>query len=34
MLIKVSPPPGRKRSEIRELAEIFRGGSSTSAPAT
>jgi len=25
MLIKVSAPPGGKRSEIRELAEIFRG---------
>jgi len=25
MLIKVHAPPGGKRSEIRELAEIFRG---------
>src|SRR5262249_16825224 len=25
MLIKVKAPPGGKRSEIRELAEIFRG---------
>jgi acetolactate synthase I/III small subunit len=25
MLIKVQAPPGGKRSEIRELAEIFRG---------
>ena len=25
MLIKVQAPPGGQRSEIRELAEIFRG---------
>ena len=31
MLIKVDAPPAR-RAEIRELVEIFRAGSSTSAP--
>ena len=25
MLIKVKAPPGGKRTEVRELAEIFRG---------